>query len=134
MTKKNQQEKNPAWKGQNAGYRAKHIWIQFHYGKANKCEFDETHQANYFHWSNISGEYIRDISDWQQLCPKCHKNYDMKNSKKQPITHCYKGHEYTDENTRLRKQPGKENHRICKECQKFYMKQFKQIRKEELTI
>lgn len=30
------------------------------------------------HWANISGEYMRDLSDWKSLCPKCNKNDNIK--------------------------------------------------------
>ena len=34
------------------------------------------HQSRY-HWANVSGKYLRDISDWIQLCVKCHKQFDI---------------------------------------------------------
>lgn len=136
---RNQQENNPAWKGDKASYRAKHIWVQFHYGKADKCEFDNTHKSSRFHWSNISGQYLRDISDWQKLCPKCHKQFDKKtnghNWKYGTRHSCSKGHEYTPENTRTRMVVGKDyTWRVCRECQKSYMKKYQQLKTGVLTV
>jgi hypothetical protein len=34
-------------------------------------------KKRYFDWANISGEYLRDFSDWQQLCKLCHKAFDI---------------------------------------------------------
>lgn len=28
-------------------------------------------------WSNISGEYNEDDSDWQELCKLCHRKFDI---------------------------------------------------------
>jgi len=30
-----------------------------------------------YEWANISGEYKRDVSDYIQLCPSCHRKFDM---------------------------------------------------------
>lgn len=130
---KNREEKNPAWKGDKASYRAKHIWVQFHYGKANHCEFDLTHTSTRFHWSNKSGRYERDISDWQQLCPKCHKGYDKKmngHNWKRPSNNncCQKGHEYTPDNTRVRSS-SRGTWRVCKQCANDYGRAYYQKRK-----
>lgn len=65
------------YKGDDASYTAKHIWVAYHYGKASKCEFCGVKDRKY-HWSNISGEYKRDRNDWQQLCIPCHKKFDLK--------------------------------------------------------
>jgi hypothetical protein len=29
-----------------------------------------------FQWANISKKYLRDFSDWMQLCASCHAKYD----------------------------------------------------------
>lgn len=82
--------KHPKW-NENAGYGARHDWISYHYGKASKCdnpycEYPRTdskgrtlYAPKAFHWSNISGEYKRERSDWQMLCVSCHRIYDRKN-------------------------------------------------------
>lgn len=69
--------KNTKWKGDKASYAAKHMWVRYHYGKADHCEDCKTEESRMYHWSNISGEYSRDRDDWQQLCVPCHKEYDL---------------------------------------------------------
>lgn len=93
------------WKGDKAGYVAKHIWIAKHYGRANHCERDHTHKAKRYEWANVSGKYRRDREDYIQLCPSCHRRMDAKNK-------CRKGHEYTAENTYTNNR----GHRRCITC------------------
>lgn len=74
-------EKHWAWKGIFTGYEAKHHWIQKHWGRPQKCEkcgMDKIPKnfKYYFEWANISGEYLRDRSDWKRLCIKCHRQID----------------------------------------------------------
>jgi hypothetical protein len=44
-----------------------------HFGKAERCEIDPSHTGR-FEWSNISGKYLRQRSDWRQLCASCHSD------------------------------------------------------------
>lgn len=68
-------EKNIKWKGDNASYYAKHIWVGNNFGKANKCEHcGETTKK--ITWANISGKFLRDRKDWKQLCISCHRKFD----------------------------------------------------------
>jgi len=71
-------ENNPAWKGNEVGYRALHIWVEQRLGKATHCDLDNSHFSSRYHWASVSREYRRDINDWIQLCPKCHFLYDRK--------------------------------------------------------
>lgn len=66
-------ERNGMWKGDNAGYNAIHIWIRNRLGKAKRCTRNILHKSTRYHWANISGEYNRDLNDWQELCPSCNK-------------------------------------------------------------
>lgn len=83
-------DKARRWRGEKAGYAAKHIWIVKHYGKADRCEqkgcsYPKVVDAgrriiekpSRYEWANISGEYKRDRSDWVMLCPSCHRKIDM---------------------------------------------------------
>lgn len=63
--------------GEEASYNAKHKQIHRLYGKADHCDNPECPRTSKrFEWSNKSGTYSRDVSDWQQLCSKCHYKYD----------------------------------------------------------
>ena len=75
-------DKNPAYKGEDAGYRAIHIWVEQRKGKASYCSNDITHKATRYHWANISGEYKRDLDDWHSLCPSCNKTDGIKISER----------------------------------------------------
>lgn len=74
-------EKNhPRWTGDRVSYRALHQWIQKHRGKPHYCENCKKTNLNHrqYNWANISGKYLRDVTDWKRLCAKCHKLYDKK--------------------------------------------------------
>lgn len=70
--------KNHKWKGNEVGYRSLHTWIERMLGKPNQCSCcGKVGYGRQIHWSNVSGEYKRDISDWQRLCAKCHREFDL---------------------------------------------------------
>lgn len=69
-------ENHYLYKGEAAGYSAKHAWMKKMFGKANKCAFDISHKSTRYHWANISKSYSRDRDDWASLCPQCHGQYD----------------------------------------------------------
>jgi hypothetical protein len=104
-----------AWKGEKAGYVAKHLWIIKHHGKASECIKCDSKTAKRYEWANISGEYKRDFSDYMPLCPPCHRRLDKGN-------YCRKGHEYTNKNTRVSKQ----GWRVCRKCQAITNHQYRQ--------
>lgn len=68
-----------AWKGDKVSYRALHKWVERYLGKPGICSGCGANglSGRAIHWSNVSGEYHRDLSDWQRLCAKCHKAYDI---------------------------------------------------------
>lgn len=99
-------DKANAWKGDSAGYVAKHMWISKHYGKAILCENNSSHTSTRFEWANLSGAYKRDRSDYKQLCKPCHLRLDAKKS-------CRRGHKYTDETVRINSR----GHKVCRPCQ-----------------
>jgi len=76
ISEKQKGEKHCNWKGEKVSYRTLHNWIVKHYGKANHCEHCGKLDAKVYDWANISGEYKRDISDYIQLCRKCHCKFD----------------------------------------------------------
>ena len=65
-------------------YRGLHKWVERRLGKAKRCELCglqdlPTGKKRFFHWANKSRKYKKDLSDWVQLCMKCHKAYDKNN-------------------------------------------------------
>lgn len=60
----------------SAEYQRLHRWVKSRLGKADHCFADKSHTAAKYDWSNISKEYLADLSDWQQLCRACHRAYD----------------------------------------------------------
>lgn len=72
-------ENNKLWRGDMVGYIALHSWVRRKLGRPIKCDICKSKNVKRYEWSNISGEYHRDTSDWQQLCSKCHRWYDIKN-------------------------------------------------------
>ena len=73
--KKNTSHHN--WRGKDASYAAKHIWINNHYGRPSFCEICKLTRKEKYEWANISGLYKRNISDWKRLCQECHKKFDL---------------------------------------------------------
>lgn len=73
------EEKHPEWKGDKASYAAKHMWIRNKYGKAIICQNPNCTYKNpkRYEWANISKEYKRNKNDYIQLCPSCHRKWDM---------------------------------------------------------
>ena len=78
------------WKGKLASYFAKHIWLKTHFGKASKCEnpncvYPRKNAAGSilkkpkrYDWALIRGrEYEHKRENFIQLCPSCHKKYDL---------------------------------------------------------
>lgn len=54
---------------------ALHEWVYRVLGSPKECEFCGGNEN--LEWSNKSGTYMRDITDWQRLCKKCHGRYDF---------------------------------------------------------
>ena len=96
------------WKGNSAGYVAKHLWLTKHFDKGNECDRCGSTENSRLEWSNISGEHNRNRYDYNVLCPSCHRKKDLAKLK----TNCPQGHEYTIKNTYINSR----GHRECKIC------------------
>lgn len=70
-------DKNHNWKGSEASYSAKHMWVKYHFGKPQVCQQCNTTMERMYHWANISKKYLRQRDDWLRLCVPCHKKYDL---------------------------------------------------------
>jgi len=63
-------ENNVNWKGNAVGYYGLHNWIRRNKPRPEFCEICGEKEPKQV--ANISGEYKRDINDYQWLCVKCH--------------------------------------------------------------
>ena len=68
-------ELNHMWRGEDAGYDAKHDWINRHYPRTGTCEECGTDDRK-TEWSNPDHTYRRVRSDWRELCIPCHRLAD----------------------------------------------------------
>lgn len=74
------------YNGKEYSYGAAHHWIHHYHGKAIKCESLEcTGKSKNYQWSNISHEYKKVRSDWQQLCSSCHGKYDQTEKNRESV-------------------------------------------------
>lgn len=75
-------ENHPRWAGDEVGYNGLHHWVKKVLGKAKEfpCQECGTRERK-IEWSNISGEYVRRITDWRPLCKSCHRKLDFLNRK-----------------------------------------------------
>jgi DNA-binding CsgD family transcriptional regulator len=64
------------WKGNRAGYQAKHLRVQKARGKPQRCEMCGTKNPDQkYHWANLTGNYD-DVNDYKRMCVPCHKRFD----------------------------------------------------------
>lgn len=70
MSESKLNEKNPAWKGIKVGYGAIHKWVRRKLPQPILCM--DCNKKKSKDLANISGEYKRDLSDWEYLCRRCH--------------------------------------------------------------
>ena len=94
-------KKNASWKGDKAGYGAIHAWVRKRKKKPVFCERCKKRKA--IDLANISGEYLRDVNDFEDLCRKCHMDSDGRN-------------EGLRQSGKSRKLP----EQICKQCGKSF--------------
>jgi hypothetical protein len=79
-------EKNASWKGDNVGYGALHDWVRYHKQKPEFCE--ECKVVKPYDLANISGEYKRDVNDFEWLCRKCHMTKDGRLERLKKVKKC----------------------------------------------
>lgn len=75
MTRIQNGELNPMWKGDNVSYRSLHKWVRRHLPNHGKC-WDCNKKTKFLDAANISGQYKRDLSDWKYSCRSCHMKSD----------------------------------------------------------
>lgn len=68
--------KNHQWKGDKASYIAIHVWARSKMSGSKVCT--KCGSSKNIDTANISGKYIRDLSDWEYLCRSCHMRKDKR--------------------------------------------------------
>lgn len=107
-------EKHYNWKGDKITYKALHIWVGRHKGKAEVCSLCGSTER--VEWANKSKEYKRDLTDYIELCRLCHIKFDLSDS-------CSNGHKYTADNTYFTK----EGWRKCRQCNRDFYHRHKAV-------
>ena len=73
-------ENNGMWKGDMVGYKSLHDWVNRHLPRPEYCP--NCNRIKRLYAANISGKYLRDVTDYEYLCQKCHfSKYHNKNTK-----------------------------------------------------
>jgi len=107
------------FKGTDSEYRLTHYWVERVLGKPSHCENCEVTKAKRFEWANLSGEYLREVSDWARLCVKCHRMIDFGSK---DLSYCKNGHEYTPDNTYFTKRGAKQCE-VCRQSSRIKYRQ-----------
>lgn len=74
MTK---QKERPMWETNTSEYKMIHTWVRKNKKIPLKCEICKKEKRLYA--ANISGKYLKDITDYEYLCQKCHLTKDKIN-------------------------------------------------------
>ena len=77
-------ELNSYWKGNKIQYGGLHNFITSHIPKPDSCQKCRK-VTKYLDAANKSGQYTREITDWEYLCRSCHMKSDGR------INNLYKG-------------------------------------------
>lgn len=79
MTRRLLESENPMWKGNDVGYFSLHQWVKSRKEKPLFCE--QCGVKPPLDLANKSGNYMRDLNDWEWLCRSCHMTIDGRLSK-----------------------------------------------------
>lgn len=58
------------WMGDAVGYTALHSWVKRRLHRPKRCQ--SCGKVKRLDLANISQKYLRDLSDWEWLCRRCH--------------------------------------------------------------
>ena len=98
----------------SAEYRWLHYWVEKQLGKPAHCNTCGTTEKRKYGWANVSGRYLKDVSDWIRLCCSCHSKMDKKWRRWQE-EYCKNGHRMVLSNLYFYKRI---NTLTCRECRK----------------
>ena len=73
-------EKAYQWKGEKAGYDAKHKFLNKLLGRASCCQINPTHISKKYSWHNFRENGSRNPDDYVSVCESCHRKIHNKNT------------------------------------------------------
>lgn len=65
---------NSCWKGADVSIKVLHKWAERHLGRPDRCS--KCGSEGKVDLANISQQYLRELTDWEWLCRKCHMESD----------------------------------------------------------
>lgn len=93
-----------------------HYHLHKQYGNAPLCIWGD-HRAKRYEWANVTENYTSDLENYLPMCPSCHRKFDETDERRRKLseanmtTHCLRGHERSEENTRIA-----QGRRYCRPC------------------
>ncbi len=69
-------EAAPNWKAEGFAYSTVHGWLRKVASKTGECSACGARPKTRTEWANLSGSYLRDITDYAEMCVSCHHRYD----------------------------------------------------------
>lgn len=76
-----------------------HNWLAYHHGTANKCENELCKYVSpkRYEWALLKGkDHSRDRNNYIQLCPSCHRKYDITFDQRNKMSIARKGRPATN--------------------------------------
>jgi hypothetical protein len=75
-------ERHWHWRGDDVSYDVLHLWVRYNKEKTGVCSHcgikpkPRGRSKWGTEWANVSGEYLRHLDDFIELCKPCHAKYD----------------------------------------------------------
>jgi hypothetical protein len=111
-------------------YRGLHQWVESQLGKPMECSACGSNNRSRYVWSNVSGDYHKDLNDRQRLCQPCHVAFDG-SALNRVKTHCINGHELVDPNLYITPSTGS---RSCLTCKRNLAREYGRARRKRLKM
>lgn len=67
---------NPQWKGDEASYKAIHLWLNRNHPRSGVCDECGGKHPTDWAFDHRLGKHTRRIEDYRELCRPCHGRYD----------------------------------------------------------
>lgn len=73
-------ESHYKWRGDAVGRIQAHAWLNRNNPKSGVCERCGEHRKTHLAFKGANGEWSRNRDDYLELCPSCHKRFDLAKS------------------------------------------------------